>query len=394
MDVQALRADTPGCKTVSHLNNAGAALMPTPVVEAQIQHIRREAEIGGYEAKAEAAPRIDAVYRSIARLIGAQPEEIALAENATAAWNAAFAAFRFQPGDRILTGEAEYASNYINYLLARDRQGVEVVAVPSDASGQLDVEALERLVDERVKLIAVTHVPTNGGLVNPAAAIGRVAKAAGIPFLLDACQSVGQLAIDVEAIGCDLLSATGRKYLRGPRGSGFLYVRRSLLDKLEPATLDLHAADWVAPDRYVMRGDARRFENWEFNYAAVLGLGAAVDYALALGMEALENRIAWLGRRLRFILSEYAKLPVYDLGERQCGIVTFTVPDRTAEEVRADLARHKVNVSVSDNAGTRLDATRRSLPDLVRASVHAYNTEEDEFAKLTKALRDTRRLAS
>ena len=394
MDVQALRADTPGCKSVSHLNNAGAGLMPTPVLETQIAHLRREAEIGAYEAKNEAAERIDGVYRSIARLINCAPAEVALLENATVAWNAAFSAFRFKPGDKILTGEAEYASNYINYLLARERQGVDVIAVPSDASGQLDVAALESLVDERVKLIAVTHVPTNGGLVNPAAATGRVAKAAGIPFLLDACQSVGQLQIDVEAIGCDLLSATGRKYLRGPRGSGFLYVRRSLLDKLEPATLDLHAADWVAPDRYVMRGDARRFENWEFNYAAVLGLGAAVDYALALGMEEIENRIKWLGKRLRFILSEYAKLPVYDLGEEKCGIVTFTVPDRTAQEVRADLLKHRVNVSVSDNASTRLDATRRHLPDLVRASVHVYNTEEDEFGKLSKTLRDTRRGAS
>jgi len=391
MDVEALRADTPGCRTVSHLNNAGAALMPAPVLETQLAHLRREAEIGAYEAKNEAAERIDGVYRSIARLIGAAPDEIALMENATVAWNAAFAAFRFRPGDRILTGEAEYASNYINFLLAKQRHGVEVVAVPSDASGQLDVAALERLVDERVKLIAVTHVPTNGGLVNPAAAIGRVARAAGIPFLLDACQSVGQLQIDVEAIGCDLLSATGRKYLRGPRGSGFLYVRRALLDRLEPATLDLHAADWVAPDRYVMRADARRFENWEFNYAAVLGLGTAVDYALALGLEAIENRIKWLGKRLRFILGEYAKLPVYDLGEEKCGIVTFTVPDRSAEEVRVDLAKHRINVSVSDNAGTRLDATRRQLPALVRASVHVYNTEEDEFAKLTKTLRDTRR---
>ena len=391
LDVASLRADTPGCKQVVHLNNAGAALMPTPVLETQIQHLGREAEIGGYEAKAEAAGRIDAAYRSIARLINCAPEEVALLENATVAWNAAFSAFRFRAGDRILTGEAEYASNYLNFLLAKERYGVEVVPVPSDASGQLDVAALERLIDERVKLIAVTHVPTNGGLVNPAAAIGRLARSAGIPFLLDACQSAGQLRLDVEALGCDLLTATGRKYLRGPRGSGFLYVRRSLLDRLEPATLDLHAADWVAPDRYVMRPDARRFENWEFNYAAVLGLGAAVDYALRLGLEAIETRVKWLGARLRFILGDYAKLPVWDLGEEKCGIVTFTVPDRSAEQIQADLARHRINVSVATPAGARLDAERRRLPDLVRASAHYYNTEEDDIAKLTKALRDTRR---
>ena len=391
LDVEALRRDTPACRQVAHLNNAGASLMPVPVVEAQIAHIRREAEIGGYEAKAEAAERIEAVYGAIARLLNCAPDEVALVENATVAWNAAFTAFAFQPGDRILTGEAEYASNYVNFLKQAKDRGVEIGVVPSDDWGQLDVAALEGMIDGRVKLIAMTHVPTNGGLVNPAAAVGRVARAAGVPFLLDACQSVGQRVIDVEAIGCDLLSATGRKYLRGPRGTGFLYVRRSLLDRLEPATLDLHSARWVAPDRYVLRPDARRFENWEFNFAAVLGLGAAVDYALEQGMEAIQTRVEWLANRLRFILTEHMKLPVYDLGRDKCGIVTFTTPDRTAEEVQRDLRAKDVNVSVAWQDGALLDATRRGLPKMVRASVHAFNTEEEDFLRFTKAMAETRK---
>ena len=394
LDIPALRADTPGVANVVHLNNAGAALMPRPVLDAQLDHLRREAAIGGYEAKDEARERIEGVYRSVARLLNAAPEEIALMENATVAWQAAFGAFAFRPGDRILTGENEYASNYLNFLRAAKRSGVEVVTVPSTEQGELDVRALANLVDGRVKLIAVTHVPTNGGLVNPAAEIGRVARAAGVPYLLDACQSAGQLALDVEAIGCDLLSATGRKYLRGPRGSGFLYVRKGFLEQLEPGQLDLHSAEWVAPDRYRLRPDARRFENWEFNYAAVLGLGAAVDYALNLGLETIEARVRWLGRRLRYLLGSYSKLPVYDLGEAPCGIVTFTVPDRTAEEVKADLARQKlpINVTTASPVGALLDATRRQLPTLVRASVHYYNTEEEDLAALMKALRDTRRV--
>jgi selenocysteine lyase/cysteine desulfurase len=386
IDVERARADTPGCKAVLHFNNAGAGLMPQPVLDAQLDHLRLEAAIGGYEASDQANDRIERTYDAIAQLINARRDEIAVVENATVGWDLAFHAFGFRPGDRILTAEAEYVSNYIAYLRAAEFCGVAVEVVPSDASGQLDVAALERMIDERVKLISVTHVPTNGGLVNPAEAIGRVARAHGIPFLLDACQSVGQIRIDVEAIGCDILTATGRKYLRGPRGSGFLYVRRSILDQLQPPFLDMRAADWVARDRYVMRPDARRFENWEFNYAAVIGLGVAVDYALALGMQAIETRVAWLARRLRSILADDMKLPVYDLGEKRCGIVTFSLPDRDAEEVRKSLRARNINVTHSGPSSTRIDAEKRKLPDLIRASVHYYNTEE-EIDRFCHALR-------
>ncbi|GAB5470299.1 MAG: aminotransferase class V-fold PLP-dependent enzyme [Rhodospirillales bacterium] len=391
MDIDALRKETPGCRNVVHLNNAGAALMPEPVLAAQIDHLRRESEIGGYEAKAEALPRIEAVYDSLARLINAKRDEIALLENATVAWVAAFNAVPFSPGDRLVTGEAEYASNYLNFLRAKERLGIEILVAPSAPTGQIDVEALEGLLDERVKLIAITHVPTNGGLINPAAEVGRLARKHGILFLLDACQSAGQLHLDVEAIGCDLLSATGRKFLRGPRGTGFLYVRQAVLDRLVPLNIDLHSARWLDAERYELLPTARRFENWEFNEAAVLGLGAAVDYALALGTQAIEQRITWLGKRLRFILRDHVKLAVHDIGAEQCGIVTFTVPDRSASEVQRDLRALDINVSVADPVGALLDAKRRKLQDMIRASVHYYNTEEDDFSKLTRALWDTRR---
>ncbi|SMF39191.1 Selenocysteine lyase/Cysteine desulfurase [Tistlia consotensis] len=387
IDVARARAETPGCAGVLHLNNAGAALMPAPVLAAQVGHLQREAQIGGYEAKAEAAGRLEAVYGSVAALIGARPEEIALVENATVAWDLAFYSFRFQAGDRILTAEAEYASNYLNYLRAARRWGVLVETVPSDAAGQLDVAALEAMIDERVRLIAVTHVPTNGGLVNPAEAIGKVARRHGIPYLLDACQSVGQLEVDVERIGCDLLSATGRKYLRGPRGTGFLYVRRAILERLDPPFLDLHSAEWVAPGRYELRPDARRFENWEFNIAGLLGLGAAVDYALDWGLPAIALRVAALAEELRAWLAEIPGVTLRDLGKRHCGLVTFTVEGHEAAALRDALRARAINVSVSDPRSTLLDATRRRLPDLLRASVHYYN-DTDELGRFCAALRE------
>ena len=292
IDLARVRADTPGTANVVHLNNAGAALPPQPVLQAVQQHLEREAAIGGYEAAAEAAGKIESVYGSIARLINAAPAEIAVVENATRAWDMAFYAFRFSPGDRILTAQAEYASNYLAFLQVARRTGAVVEVVPNDNSGALDPHSLERMIDKRVKLIAITHVPTNGGLVNPAEAVGRIARAHGIPFLLDACQSVGQMPVDVEAIGCDVLSATGRKFLRGPRGTGFLYVRKSLLDQLEPPLIDLHSADWTGADTYEFRPDARRFENWECFVAGKIGLGIAAEYAMALGLDEIRAR-AW-----------------------------------------------------------------------------------------------------
>ncbi|MEE3092579.1 MAG: aminotransferase class V-fold PLP-dependent enzyme, partial [Pseudomonadota bacterium] len=322
IDIEKIRADTPGIGNVAHFNNAGASLMPTPVLDAQIDHLKLEASIGGYEAAAAAAERCEAIYASVAKLIHAEVEEIALVENATVAWDMAFYSLPLEKGDRILTAEAEYAANYIAYLQVARRAGAVVETIPSTNAGDVDTRALEDMIDERVKLISITHIPTNGGLVNPAAEIGRIANAHGITFLLDACQSVGQLPVDVGEIGCEILSATGRKYLRGPRGTGFLYVRKGLLEKLEPPMIDLFAAKWVAPDRYELRPDARRFENWENNFAARLGLGAAVDYALDLGLETIWQRILDLSSNLRTRLSEVDGVELLDIGTVQGGIVT------------------------------------------------------------------------
>ncbi|MBR1086133.1 aminotransferase class V-fold PLP-dependent enzyme [Bradyrhizobium manausense] len=377
IDIDQIRADTPATSRITYLHNAGAALMPTPVVAAMKQHIDLESEIGGYAAADRESDRLEAVYGSVARLLNGAPDEIALVENATVAWQMAFYALPFRAGDRILTAEAEYAANYVAFLQVAKRTGAVIDIVPSDASGELDTDALEYMMDERVKLIAITWVPTNGGLINPAASVGRIARAHGIPYLLDACQAIGQMQVDVEAIGCDMLSATGRKFLRGPRGTGFLYVRRELLKTLEPPMIDHFAAPWVSRDEYRLRDDARRFETWENNYAARLGLGAAVDYALEIGIAPIEQRCRVLAGRLRGGLAALPGINIRDLGRAPGAIVSFTLDGYEADAVVASAAAAGITIGASDPSSTRIDAELRALPHVVRASPHYYNTEAE-----------------
>ena len=387
-DLDRLRADTPGVANRIHLNNSGAALMPRPVIEAVQRHLDLEAEIGGYEAAELKATEAGAVYDSIARLIGASRAEIAILENATLAWDMAFYSLRFREGDRILTAQAEYGANYVAYLQISRRTGAVVEVIPSDETGETDPKALESMIDDRVKLISVTWIPTNGGLINPAAEIGRIARRHGILYLLDACQAAGQLPIDVGALGCDMLSATGRKFLRGPRGTGFLYVRRDLIEQLEPPMIDHFASEWVAPDRYRLRADARRFETWENAYALRLGLGAAVEYALDVGMERIAARCFALSRRLRAALADLPRVTVYDLGRDPGAIVTFAIDGMESAKVKEALGRRTINVTVSRPSSTLLDATARHLPVVVRASPHYYNSEAeiDAAVEVVKAL--------
>ena len=377
IDVARARAETPGCSEVVHFNNAGASLMPRTVLEAVKDHLDLEARIGGYEAANREKDRWEHTYDAVARLLGCRRDEVAIVENATRAWDMACYAVPLGAGDRILTARAEYVSNYLAFLQLTRRTGAVVEVVPNDASGQVDVSVLRGMMDDRVKLIAVTHVPTNGGLVNPVAEVGKVARDAGALFLVDACQSAGQMPLDVAAIGCDMLSATGRKFLRGPRGTGFLYVRSSALERLEPPFVDLHAAAWVAQDRYEWRADARRFENWETNYATKIGLGVAVDYALGWGLDAIWERVHGLAEQLRERLAVVPGVTVRDLGAVKSGIVTFTVDGLEATAVRDALLARCINTSVSFVEFARLDMEPRGLTQMVRASVHYYNTEEE-----------------
>ena len=377
LHITELRNDTVGCQNVLHFNNAGAALPPSPVVHAIKKHLDLEASIGGYEAAHVASNQTDKFYDVASQLINCDRGEIAFLENATRAWEMAFYSHQFNRNDKILTSACEYASNYLAFLHMAKRTGVIIDVIANDSAGQLDLGDLELRIDERVKLIAITHVPTQGGLINPAEGVGKIANKYNIPYLLDTTQSVGQMPIDVKVIGCDFLCATGRKYLRGPRGTGFLYARKEMIQQCNPPFIDLHAAKWIEDNEYLLQNDAQRFETWEQNIAAKIGFGVAIQYALDLGIDAIWQRIQYLAQKLRHSLLNICGVTLQDLGNHKCGIITFSCKNKSPEEIQRYLASMKINVSISLQEYARLDMVKRNIPALIRASVHYYNTEEE-----------------
>jgi selenocysteine lyase/cysteine desulfurase len=386
-EIQAIRDTTPGCRDeLIHLNHAGSSLPDQRVLDRQMEHLHLEAMIGGYEAAAAAGDAQIEVTASIARLLSVGVTEIARVEHATAAWNAAFWSIPMRAGQRIITHDQDYGANWIAFLRAAEIHGVLIDRISSDRFGQIDLErlaiALERPDD--VAVVSLAWIPTSGGLVNPAAAVGALTRAADVPFLLDACQAVGQLDIDANAIGCDFLSATGRKYLRGPRGTGFLYVREESLDRFVPSQPDHHGADWSSMESYTFVEGAARFEHWEYSHAAWLGLGAAIDTALELGLDRIQATIGERAKELRAGVTE-AGFAVHDDGIAKCGIVTATHPTLPASDVMAALSHHNINATTTYIGSARADMEARGLAPMVRLSVHCTTTP-DEIERTTRVL--------
>jgi selenocysteine lyase/cysteine desulfurase len=379
LDVAALRADTPGCAHTVHFNNAGSGLMPGAVVTAMVDHLRLEARVGGYEAAAARPDDVHAFYTETAALINGDPDGIAFFGSATQAYATALSSIPFQAGDVILTTRNDYVSNQIAFLSLARRFGVRLVHAPDAPEGGADVAAMADLMrSHRPRLVAVTHMPTNSGLVQPVAEIGRVARELDLLYLVDACQSVGQYPVDVASIGCDLLTATCRKFLRGPRGSGFLHVSdRVLAAGYEPLFPDVRGATWTGPQSYEPQATAVRFEDWESAYAVVLGCAAAARYARRVGMPAIWRRSSALAARLRERLSAIPGGRVLDRGPSLSAIVMFALDGVAAETVKAALAGQGINSHVSSRNVEVFDLGDRDVGWALRLSPHYYNTEEE-----------------
>jgi len=389
MDIDRLRADTPPCAERVHLNNAGAALMPEPVVRAVREHFELETRIGGYEAEDARRAEIDAAYDAIAGLVGADRRNIAFTESATAAFAQALTSIPFERGDALLTTRNDYVSNQLLFLSFERRLGVRVLRAPDAPEGGVDVDAVDAIMRrEALRAVCVTHVPTNSGLVQDVESIGRLCRERNVLYVVDGCQSVGQMPIDVDAIGCDFLSATSRKFLRGPRGAGFLYVSdRALGLGLAPLAIDMRGAEWTDANRYRLADDARRFETFETAWPVALGMAEAARYAQALGLAAIERRIKLLAARLRESLCEVPGVRVLDRGPELCGIVSIAVAGHDPRALMRALRERGINTSAQARPSAVLDYDAKGVEASLRLSPHCYNTEA-ELDTAVDALRE------
>jgi selenocysteine lyase/cysteine desulfurase len=389
MNFEKIRKDTLGCENVIHFNNAGSSLPPQCVTDTVVNYLVKESQVGGYEYFESELTRLEFVYDQVSQLINANREEIALMESATRAWTSLFYSLKWKKGQVVLTGQSDYASNFISYLQLQKEKEIVLEVLPQSEDGEICLQSLEkRLQQGDVTLVSLSHMPTNGGLIQPVEKVGALTQKYKVLFLLDACQSVGQCPIDVQKIQCDFLTATGRKYLRGPRGTGFLFVKREHFSWLSPFSLDLYSASLTSKTSYEIRKDARMFEFWESGPALRLGLGKACEYAYQLDVEETFGKIQKLGHYLRQELKKVEGLEVHDIGKEKGGIVSFSLIGKDPKGVKKQLSQRKVNVSVSYKTSTFWDMEERGLGDVLRASVHYYNTENEilSFVEILKGL--------
>jgi cysteine desulfurase/selenocysteine lyase len=377
MDIESIRENTPGCKNVIHFNNAGSSLVTTATLNTQIDYLKEEFMNGGYETAAKYSAQINEFYTELAQLIGADSDEIAYTESATVAWERAFFSISFNPNDEILCDSTTYASSYIAYKQAEQRFGTKTIIVPANNYGEIDLDALNELINNKSRLISITHMPSHNGLVNPAEEIGKIAIKHNLIYLLDACQSVGQYPIDVRKIQCDFLSTTGRKFLRGPRGTGFLFASKRRIEEFTPLSLDLHSAEWTSKDQISIKKDAKKFETWESNLAAKMGLTNAVKQLRALGIDMIWARVTDLADYLRLELNKIEGLIIQDVGRTKSGIITLSFKAHSPQKVKTELTELGYNTTVAVKSVSFIDMESRNLDAVLRVSVHYYNTKEE-----------------
>lgn len=390
MDIDQIRKDTPGCGDKLFLNTAGSSLMPYSVNRKIKDYLDQEEQIGGYKTEELREKEIAGFYSETAKLIGCKPKNIAFAHDATDAYAKALSSINFQKGDTIVTTDDDYASNHIQFLSLKKRHNLKIHRIKNLENGDLDLEDFLKLVKTQTpKLTAVTHVPTNSGLIQDIVAIGEICKEYNILYLVDACQSVGQIEVDVNTIQCGFLTATGRKFLRGPRGTGFLYVSDQLLEKgFEPVFIDGGGAIWTEVDKYKSFNTAQRFQTWESPYALMVGLSEAIRYANVMGIDKISAYNARLMNKLRTNLTEISDVQLFDKGSQRCNLLTFRKLGKSLERITRILDENQVYYSISNKEWGLLDYRKKGVEWTIRLSPHYFNNldEMDRVAEIIRKI--------
>jgi selenocysteine lyase/cysteine desulfurase len=390
LDITQIRSDTVGCNSVIHLNNAGAALMPKTVANAIRDYITKEENKGGYEVADTETNELNLFYDYAAQLLNCKSSNIAYTTNATDSYNRALSSVPFRYGDVVLITDNDYPSNYIAFLSLQKRLGIKLIRVKNNTTGEIDLQDLEnKLKQYSPRLVSITHVPTSSGLVQPVEEIGNVIRKHDTLYLLDACQSMGQMKVDAIATHADFISGTFRKFLRGPRGAGILYVSDKALDEgFEPLYIDLRGADWIAENEYRPQTDAKRFEDWESAYAIMMGSKEALKYLLSIGIENIEARNNELTSKLKKGLTNIDTIQLLDRGKKQCSIVTFNVQNKSEEATKKYFSEKSINIYTTPKMDAIIDFGEKGVEWVVRVSPHYYNSESeiDTFIEVTKEL--------
>lgn len=390
MNIDIIRQDIRGLSDGKiFLNNAGSSLMPRQVVDAMMDYLKQEEQFGGYEVANKNIELLESFYDETAKLINCKSSNIAFATSATDAYTKALSSIVFKEGDVIITTIDDYISNQITFISLQKKLKLKIIRAKNLSDHELDLEDLEELITKyNPKLVAVTHIPTNSGLIQDVEGVGKICKKYGVLYLVDACQSVGQLFVDVEKIGCDFLTATGRKFMRGPRGTGFLYVSDRILEQnYAPLLLDMRGANWTEYDDYELFKTAKRFEHWEVSYASLLGFTEAVKYANNIGIHAIEHYNKGLSERLRGNLKN-SGFQVWDQGNRLSSIITFCGPDGDLENIQKVLKENNIFFSVTYKNSALIDFTNKNINGIVRLSPHYFNTVE-EIEKVSEILNNS-----
>jgi cysteine desulfurase / selenocysteine lyase len=379
INVEQLRQETPGCLNQIFFNNAGASLIPKPALKAMIDYLEQENLVGGYELAQQKMPQTAQFYEQAAILLNTKPQNIAFANHATDAYNKAISSIPFKKNDTILTTIDDYVSNHITFLSLQKRFGINIITSKKRFNNEIDFEDFEeKIIVHKPILVAVTHVPTNTGLIQNVEKVGELCQKHNALFLLDACQSVGQIEVDVQNIQCDFLTATGRKFLRGPRGTGLLYVSDKVLNLgLEPLFLDLHSAQWTSTNTYKTVKTAQKFESWELSHASLLGFATSLKYLNDIGIKNIEIQNKKISGYFREKLSIIENILVLDYGKNLSNIITWQHKKLSLLEHQTILKQNKICFSIAHKSVAIFDFEAKKVDWAIRFSPHYYNTIEE-----------------